>query len=715
MKEGPGIHQTVSTSSHFTPSQKADEAVAADQAQQQTAMGADSQDEAPPLKKRRTGNAEAASHVSTKKTEIESLEDQHIKHCNRLADLQGKQEITFRLTEIQKFMNNPGSFDASTCGFEIKYVSSSGKVETLIPPEIGMSEDRKKLLISTLSSRIGKIKESFVDNGQDQVLGKAIEDEKNQAEYTARELREKAPNSKALHYKSPNSGQYEITADLSDWPPSSSFAPSASPSASPSMPPSTSPSKAEVDGHFVFEVKSPNRQSERNHHERPAAIPRTTYKPVDQQPETTREDGQSKHKFPPSLLADLTKARQQRDIDTDPTIIPAHTDTTQPLPRPAVPDMETESTPPRMDIRPDTLKVQGEPDAQMQESLPIPPGMNSSFKTAEPITSERKDQEESPVSPAPEESVVRPPAAPNTAGLATSLPATMQDSLSPQEVDMVVDTDVNERRPFDDSAVQRLTKANKPHKPNKVNNELAAPADKDIYAYDVNPKEIIEDDGLGRLHMRIEGAGANDYAHRFKLGLASQFDNYLNDNEKASLEDITDTQIFNILNNAFSLEEEQANIPIDFTIVLDINGTDWLVNRKHSGDIRTLYVPYGASKDSLEELQADNTDTNVATLLAQAMSEKDQPDPQDVEKARRQCAISKLPDRPDEPCFLILQGTGSDGLVETEELLAIVNAVEPPEEAEEEEIHNQFYKDLLDRLTGELNQKANGRIVALSF
>ena len=329
-----------------------------------------------------------------------------------------------------------------------------------------------------------------------------------------------------------------------------------------------------------------------------------------------------------------------------------------------------------MDIRPDILKIQGEPDAQMQEGLPILPGMKTSFKTTEPVTSERKDQEESPVSPAPEEPVVHPPAAPNIAGLATSLPATMQDSLSPQQVDMVIDTDINERRPFDESAVQRLTEANKPHKPYKVSHAFDAPADDNIYAHTVSPKVIMEGEGLDRLYMRIEGAGANDYAHRFKLGLARQFANYLHDNEKTSLEDISDTQIFNILNNAFSLEEEQADIPIDFTIVLDINGTDWLVNRKHSGDIRTLYVPYGASKDSLEELQADNTDTNVATLLAQAMSEKDQPEPRDVEQARRHCAISKLPERPEEPCFLVLQGTGSDGLVETEELLAIVNAVE---------------------------------------
>ena len=284
-------------------------------------MGTDSQDDAPPLKKRRTGNAEAASHVSTKKTEIESLKDQYTNNCRYLTDLRGKREIASNLSKIEEFVANPNRYSAK-CGFEIKYVSNSGDEITLLPPQTGIIASRQQELLDALSTRIDEFKKAFVDNGRDLVLTDTIE----KTEATVKEVREKLEfkgiDPSDLYSESSNNGQYELTANLPGWPPSSSL-----------FAPSTSPSKAEVDGQFVF-VKSPNRQPERKPSRKTCGYSKKRLiNPLINSLKQTSEDGQSKNKLPPSLLADLTKKGKQPEIDTDPTIFPAHTDTTQPLPQ----------------------------------------------------------------------------------------------------------------------------------------------------------------------------------------------------------------------------------------------------------------------------------------------------------------------------------------------------------------------------------------------
>lgn len=593
MPEGSGIHKAVSTSPHFPHPQEADDSSSADPAQQQTAVGADFQDSAPPLKKRRTGNAEATAHVSTKKTEIESLEDQYMKQCDRLAELQGKQEITFRLREIQQFMVNPGRFDASECGFEIKYVSSSGRIETLIPPEQGMSEDRKKLLINMLSSRIGEIKESFVDNGRDTALDRAIEDEKINVAYTAHALNEQAPYSNALHYESPNSSQYEITANLSNWPPS--------------------PSEGKENGHFLFEVKSPNGQSDKSHRKipmeaKPGATPVLTTQPE----EKTNEGNQGKRKLPP-VLADLPNRRKQLDEDWPATA--AHADTVRPLPfRRAGHDIETART----------------------TVTPAQPG----------------------------------------ADVDSSLSSTTSDSLSTRGEYTSYDVSVYEPRLFNEGAINRIFAAQKQHQPDTLNHAHAGPAGNDIYSHQAELEVIADAEEMVNpnpvMYLLFEGQeGTTEYARTFKNSLTEEFKKYIEDSNRGTLEDITDTEVFNILYNTFSRVATHTDIPGDFAMVLDINEDKWLINQKNAGNIRALYAPQGAT--GVQELQVDNTNTGVATQLACEISGKPQVDAREVEKAKQQCAISKLPPRPDKACFLILQGTGADKLMNDHEILDLIN------------------------------------------
>lgn len=165
----------------------------------QTDSGDNTQQNSQPLDQRGIENTEAASHVNAKAAEIRSLEEQYVSHCDRLADLEGKREVTLRLKDIGDYIRNPDVFDPN-CGFEIKYVSKSGAVEILLPPQEGMSKERQKKLLMAMAPKIKKIEETFVSNGRDQELDEAINAESIEVDEAHKQLEAKAPDSNVLSY-----------------------------------------------------------------------------------------------------------------------------------------------------------------------------------------------------------------------------------------------------------------------------------------------------------------------------------------------------------------------------------------------------------------------------------------------------------------------------------------------------------------------------------
>ena len=198
------------------------------------------------------------SNIKHEVSETEGLEKEYINHCDRLAELEGRQEVTSKLRDILQYIQAPDTFDTS-CGFEIKYVSKTGKVEVLLPPQEGMSKARQRKLLDALKPRVNKIDEEFVKDGRDEELKEAIDTKKADIKDTYKRLMDKAPESNALKYKPKETLEYELTANLPNWPLTKDLGTS---------------------GSFVIEVKSPVSDQEQDKPEHRADAPRTILRPA---------------------------------------------------------------------------------------------------------------------------------------------------------------------------------------------------------------------------------------------------------------------------------------------------------------------------------------------------------------------------------------------------------------------------------------------------
>ena len=154
---------------------------------------------------------------------------------------------------------------------------------------------------------------------------------------------------------------------------------------------------------------------------------------------------------------------------------------------------------------------------------------------------------------------------------------------------------------------------------------------------------------------------------------------------------VTDTEAMNMIYSAlFATNLEQLEQNTDFAIVLSMNNSDWLINRRHSRNIRALCCAHQQSDhQEVVALQADNTDPVVAECLARAIHQIDHVNPELLKDTSLLPAVTKLPQTSGfGGYYLLLEGSGPQPLMSDEEKLtlfrdpqgqgphAVVNAVE---------------------------------------
>ena len=147
----------------------------------------------------------------------------------------------------------------------------------------------------------------------------------------------------------------------------------------------------------------------------------------------------------------------------------------------------------------------------------------------------------------------------------------------------------------------------------------------------------------------------------------------------AAAKDLTDTQVMNMIYKAmFACDPGQLEQDADFTILLSINNTDWLINRRQSRNIRTLYCAYQQPKQSgIMEMQADNTDPAVVDRLAKAIHQVDDVNPAWLQNISRLPAVTKLPSSSESGGhYLLFEGSGPDQLMSDEEKLTFFSRLE---------------------------------------
>lgn len=272
MQDGTGINKTT-FSSPSTANHEISEQSAADQTRQQTATGAGSQDDAPPLKNRHIGNTEPASHVSPKKAEISSLEKQYRGHCTRKAKLEEKKEVSQQLETIRKFMAAPKDFDKD-CGFVITFAPRVGEEVSILPPDEKLDKKRLGKLLEKLELLVGKPGETEESGELEKAFGRdgkkldeSLKETQEEINKTYAELKELAPNSEAFKYTPEKIKKYELTAALPDWRPSDDL----------------------EAGSFVIKFDSQGSNPAPSQPETRATTPRTILKPDSSEEELTSE------------------------------------------------------------------------------------------------------------------------------------------------------------------------------------------------------------------------------------------------------------------------------------------------------------------------------------------------------------------------------------------------------------------------------------------
>ena len=136
--------------------------------------------------------------------------------------------------------------------------------------------------------------------------------------------------------------------------------------------------------------------------------------------------------------------------------------------------------------------------------------------------------------------------------------------------------------------------------------------------------------------------------------------------------ELTDTEAMNMIYTAlFATNLEQLEQNTDFAIVLSLNNSDWLINRRHSRNIRALCCAHQQSdQQEVVALQADNTDPVVAECLAKAIHQIDHVNPELLKDTSLLPAVTKLPMTSGfGGYYLLLEGSGPQPLMSDDEKL----------------------------------------------
>ena len=141
---------------------------------------------------------------------------------------------------------------------------------------------------------------------------------------------------------------------------------------------------------------------------------------------------------------------------------------------------------------------------------------------------------------------------------------------------------------------------------------------------------------------------------------------------EAASRNVTDTEAMNMIYAAlFATNLVQLEQNTDFAIVLTINSSDWLINRRYIRNIRALCCAHQQSDQlGVVELQADNTDPVVAERLAKAIHQIDHVNPELLKDTSLLPAVTKLPlSTGFGGYYLLLEGSGPEPLMSDEEKL----------------------------------------------
>ncbi len=202
---------------------------------------------------------------------------------------------------------------------------------------------------------------------------------------------------------------------------------------------------------------------------------------------------------------------------------------------------------------------------------------------------------------------------------------------------------------------------------------IKPPAHATIKNYQIIPQST-ESNDAAQLLLYVEGSTSNSHSVQ---QVTKQFSGRLKDSltdhirKNGSLEGISDSAVINMIYAALpSPDESSLEQAADFRIFLGINRSHWLLNRRDSGDMRTLCIPHNEAE--VREIHADNTDPVIAKNLAKALYKTDDLDEEQLKEMKRLPAISKLPPFEDAGYYLVMEGTALNDLMPEKDILQFI-------------------------------------------
>ena len=175
---------------------------------------------------------------------------------------------------------------------------------------------------------------------------------------------------------------------------------------------------------------------------------------------------------------------------------------------------------------------------------------------------------------------------------------------------------------------------------------------------------------------------------------SKQMQNFLTDylTKHGTFKDIPDSTVINMIYAALPSPGnrllEQGG---DYRILISINGYLWLLNRKDSGNIRTLCIPH--NNFEIQEVHADNKKAETAHRLAQAVYKTNEVEKKQLEDIQRLPAVSKLPMTDKGGYYLLMEQSGLDNVMPEQEIVQFIK-----------DRHGQQV-DIRDELTTELTKR----------
>ncbi len=253
---------------------------------------------------------------------------------------------------------------------------------------------------------------------------------------------------------------------------------------------------------------------------------------------------------------------------------------------------------------------------------------------------------------------------------------------------------LNQGRLFDSAVADDILQGN------KLRFTRARPSCREVPHADVGRYDLASD-GAADMLFYLESSEPEqikalneEIIHPLAISLAQRL-------REAEQTDFSDAQVVNMIyTGLFSTNIEQLDQDTDFTIVLRVNDSNWLINRRRSRHIRTLCFP-GQHKGHPEmfELQPDNTDLAVAERLAKAIHQVDYVNPELQRDTSLLPAVAKLPSGSEFAGYhMVLEGSDPDPLMSDQEKLNFLRSRQGSEP-----------KRVAEALQAELDRRAESR------